>query len=89
MIAELRGLFFGADVVPTLEFDVEVLGEAVPGFVGLGEEEVGVDVEEPGVRVDLGGEVHHDRARLLEGAGDVHVLAELFEGPLEQLAGIE
>ena len=71
--------------MPALELDVEVLGQPVPRFVGLGEEHVGVEVEETGLRVDLGGELHDDRTRLLERAGDVHVLAELVEGPLEDL----
>ena len=47
-----------ADVRVTLELDPVVLGQRVPGFVGLGEEQFRVDVEEASVGFEAVRDVH-------------------------------
>jgi len=74
--------------VEAVELDPQRLGQPVASLVGLGEEDVGVEVEEARGGVDLGRQVGGHRARFLERAGDVVVLPELVEVPCsEQPAG--
>ena len=88
LVAVEPRLFVERDRVVALELDPEPLGQSVAGRVRLGKEDVGVEVEEACVRVYLGGQVEDDRARLLERASEVEVLAELLEPPGDNPRGI-
>ena len=57
-----------------LELDPVALGERVAGGVGLGEEQLGVEVEEARLRVDPVRDVDDHRARLLERDGEARAL---------------
>src|SRR5258705_10101245 len=83
----LGGLLLEGQVVEAVELDAEVLGEAIARLVGLGEEDVGVEIEEARLRVDLRGHMRSHRACFLERAGDVMALAESLEHPLDRLRG--
>src|SRR6186997_1627247 len=78
-------LLLEGEVVEAVELDAERLGEAVAGLVGLLEEDLGVEVEEARLGIDLARQVRGDRAGFLERAGDVVPLAEVLEHPLQRL----
>src|SRR3954469_3078665 len=83
--AVLGLLLVQGQVVEAVELDPQLLGEAVAGLVALLEEDVGVEVEEARLGVDLARQVRRNRARFLKRAGDVVAAAEVLEHPLHRL----
>src|SRR5690606_26317462 len=69
--------------------DSVALRERVAGGVGLLEEQVSVQVEEPRLGLDRVRDVDDHRARLLEGDGELELLAELLQGPGDHLVCIQ
>jgi hypothetical protein len=78
-------LLFEADVVVALELEAVTGGEAVARLVGLLEENVGIEVEDPGPRFYLVEHVEHDRLFLLERAGDVEAWMEVLDHPAKRV----
>src|SRR4051794_10806474 len=87
LVAVLGCLLLQRQVMEAVELDPQRLAEAVAGLVGLREEDVGVEVEEARLGVDLARHVGRHRARFLERAGDVVIRAELVVHPLQSFLG--
>ena len=85
----LGGLAAEARALEDLDLDPVALLDGLPGLVGLREQDVGVEREDPRVGRRAQDQVQHDGGLLLEGAGHDEPRVEALDRVLEHALGVQ
>jgi len=85
--ADDRPRLIGAARVHDFDLHAEAFLEPLPGLNGLGEQDAGVDGEDPRFRLNLGEHVDEHRLLLLERAGHRQPWMELLHGIAQKFLG--